>query len=66
MRVSWAAPTYAASIVAANVLTERMGLVPVGFGMVATAGTYAAATRLVKRLGGTDAPAILAMLGIAS
>ena len=40
---------YVAAIVAANVLTERFGLVPVGFGLVATAGTYAAAFVLIAR-----------------
>jgi uncharacterized PurR-regulated membrane protein YhhQ (DUF165 family) len=40
---------YVAAIVAANVLTERFGLVPVGFGLVATAGTYAAAFVLISR-----------------
>ncbi|MDR1998548.1 MAG: hypothetical protein LBQ06_01205 [Frankiaceae bacterium] len=32
---------YMASVVLANVLTARLGLVAVGFGLVATAGTYA-------------------------
>jgi len=40
---------YVAAIVAANVLTERFGLVPVGFGLVTTAGTYAAAFVLISR-----------------
>lgn len=43
------AASYVAAIVLANVLTERFGLVPVGFGLVATAGTYAAAFALVAR-----------------
>lgn len=48
-RIPWAAPVYVATIVAANILTENFGLVPVGFGLVATAGTYAAAFALVSR-----------------
>jgi hypothetical protein len=40
---------YIAAIVAANVLTQRYGLVPVGFGLVATAGTYAAGFALLAR-----------------
>ena len=40
---------YVAAIVLANVLTERFGLVPVGFGLMATAGTYAAAFVLISR-----------------
>lgn len=40
---------YVAAIVAANVLTARFGLVPVGFGLVATAGTYAAGFALLAR-----------------
>lgn len=37
-----AAAAYVAAIVTANVMTARLGLVPVGFGLMATAGTYAA------------------------
>lgn len=40
---------YAASIAAANVLTTRYGLVPMGFGLTATAGTYAAGAALLLR-----------------
>lgn len=40
---------YLAGVVLANVLTEHLGLVPVGFGLVTTAGTYAAAVVLVAR-----------------
>lgn len=40
---------YLGSIVAANWLTSRYGLVPVGFGLVATAGTYAAGLAFVAR-----------------
>ena len=37
-----AAAGFLATVVAANWLTERYGMVPVGFGLTATAGTYAA------------------------
>lgn len=40
---------YIGAIVAANVLTQRYGLVPVGFGLVTTAGTYAAGFALLAR-----------------
>jgi hypothetical protein len=41
--------SYLAAIIAANVLTQRFGLVPVGFGLVTTAGTYAAAWVILSR-----------------
>lgn len=40
---------YAAAIVAANWLTARHGLIPVGFGLTATAGTYCAGAALMLR-----------------
>lgn len=40
---------YVAAIVAANVLTQRFGMVPVGFGLLVTAGTYAAGFALLAR-----------------
>ena len=40
---------YVALIVMANVLTEHFGLVAVGFGLVCTAGTFAAGAVLVSR-----------------
>ncbi len=40
---------YAASITTANYLTARYGLVPVGFGLVTTAGTFAAGAALLLR-----------------
>lgn len=40
---------YVGAIVAANVLTAHLGLVPVGFGLVVTAGTYAAGFALLAR-----------------
>ena len=44
-----AAIAYAAAIVAANRLTSRYGLIPVGFGLTATAGTYCAGCALMLR-----------------
>jgi queuosine precursor transporter len=40
---------YAAAIIGANQLTLRYGLVPVGFGLTATAGTYCAGCALMLR-----------------
>ncbi|MCX5522238.1 VUT family protein [Streptomyces bobili] len=40
---------YITAIVAANWLTTRYGLVPVGFGLITTAGTYAAGAALLLR-----------------
>lgn len=40
---------HTATIAAANILTAQFGLVPVGFGLVATAGTYAAGAALLAR-----------------
>lgn len=40
---------YVGTIVAANAMTAYWGLVPVGFGLVATAGTYAAGFALLAR-----------------
>lgn len=44
-----AAVLYVALIVLANVVTSRYGLVPVGFGLAATAGVYAAGATLTVR-----------------
>jgi uncharacterized PurR-regulated membrane protein YhhQ (DUF165 family) len=45
-----AAPTmFVATVLAANLATSRLGLVPVGFGLTATAGTYAAGLGLAAR-----------------
>lgn len=44
-----AVAAYAAAILAANLMTARMGLVPVGFGMLVTAGTFAAGFALLAR-----------------
>lgn len=40
---------YVLSIVAANVLTDRYGMVAVGFGLLVTAGTFAAGAALLAR-----------------
>lgn len=40
---------YIAAIVAANVMTAQLGLVPVGFGLLVTAGTFAAGFALLAR-----------------
>jgi uncharacterized PurR-regulated membrane protein YhhQ (DUF165 family) len=44
-----AVAAYAGAIVGANYLTTRYGLVPVGFGLTATAGTYSAGVALMLR-----------------
>lgn len=50
-------------VVAANWLTARYGLIPVGFGLMATAGTWAAGGVLVARDFVQDAAGRLAVLG---
>jgi hypothetical protein len=40
---------YIASVVLANVLTEHLGIVPIGFGLIVTAGTFAAGLTLLAR-----------------
>jgi uncharacterized PurR-regulated membrane protein YhhQ (DUF165 family) len=57
-----AAVAFIAAVVAANWLTSEFGFVPVGFGLVATAGTYAAGFALVARDGIHDA---LGLRGVA-
>lgn len=57
------AVTYVATIAAANWLTSRYGLIPVGFGLVATAGTYAAGASFVARDSLQDAAGRRAVLG---
>jgi len=59
-----AAAAYLASIVAANWLTARYGFVPVGFGLMATAGTYAAGAAFVARDAVQDTAGRLAVLGV--
>ncbi len=44
-----AVAVFVATVVAANTLTARYGLIPVGFGMYATAGTAAAGLSLLVR-----------------
>ena len=60
---------YVAAIVAANALTAHYGLVPVGFGLLVTAGTYAAGLSLfmrdvVQRIAGQRWALIAMSLGI--
>lgn len=45
---------YVGSVVAANWLTHRYGLVPIGFGLVVAAGTFAAGVALLTRNLGQD------------
>lgn len=47
-RIAWFA-IYVGLIVTANVATQRLGLVPAGFGLLVTAGTYAAGLALLAR-----------------
>jgi hypothetical protein len=49
IRAGVAFVVYIGAIVAANWLTARFGLVPVGFGLLVTAGTYAAGFALLAR-----------------
>ena len=49
IKAAVAVAVYAGAIVAANILTAHLGLVPVGFGLVVTAGTYAAGFALLAR-----------------
>lgn len=49
MKRALAVLAYLFTIVAANWLTARYGFVPVGFGLAATAGTYAAGAAFVAR-----------------
>ena len=48
-RAAIAAAAFLATILAANYATTRYGMVPVGFGLVATAGTYFAGLSFVLR-----------------
>ena len=49
MRLTAAIAAYIASIVAANWATSTFGLVPIGFGLLVTAGTFAAGAALILR-----------------
>ncbi len=64
-----AAVGFVAAIIAANWLTNRYGFVPVGFGLTATAGTYAAGSTFTLRDGiqdtlGRDAVLIAITVGV--
>ncbi|MFC6154809.1 VUT family protein [Nocardioides yefusunii] len=48
-RLLLAIVVYIAAVVAANIVTDRLGLVTVGFGLYVTAGTYAAGFALLAR-----------------
>jgi uncharacterized PurR-regulated membrane protein YhhQ (DUF165 family) len=58
------AVVYVAAIVAANWLTNRYGLVPIGFGLLVTAGTFAAGLCLLVRNLGQDVLGRLVILGL--
>jgi len=58
-----AVAAYLATIVAANWLTAHYGLVPVGFGLLATAGTYAAGLAFVARDAVQDTSGRIVALG---
>jgi uncharacterized PurR-regulated membrane protein YhhQ (DUF165 family) len=55
---------YVACVVLANVLTEHLGLVPIGFGLVVTAGTFAAGGTLLARNLTQDVTGRLVILGL--
>lgn len=58
---------YVAAVVAANALTARYGMVAVGFGLAATAGTYAAGAALALRdLTQDYAGRLAVLLGVAA
>ncbi len=49
-KVSWVL-VYLATIIVANFMTERFGLVGIGFGLLVSAGTFAAGLALITRDG---------------
>jgi hypothetical protein len=59
-----AATAFVACIVAANYVTTRYGMVPVGFGLIATAGTYFAGLTFVLRDTVQDASGKAATMGL--
>ena len=70
MKIAVSVVVYAAAILAANIATARYGLVPVGFSLEATAGTYAAGFALlardfVHRYGGVEAALVAVAAGAA-
>lgn len=69
LRTFWAVLAYIGCVVVANWLTANFGLVPVGFGLAATAGTYAAGATFVARDAVQDAAGratVLAAIGVAA
>lgn len=72
MKLALSVTAYITAIVAANIMTSNMGLVGVGFGLVVTAGTFAAGFALfardfVHRYGGVKwALAAIAVGGVLS
>jgi uncharacterized PurR-regulated membrane protein YhhQ (DUF165 family) len=63
VRRFWATFAYLTTIVAANWLTARYGFVPIGLGLAATAGTYAAGLAFVARDAVQDTAGRLATVG---
>lgn len=59
----WAAAAFLGCIVAANVLTAEYGMVGVGFGLIATAGTWTAGLALLARDAVQDTAGRLAVAG---
>jgi len=53
---------YAAALAAANIATSRFGLVPAGFGLLVTAGTYTAGLALALRDGLHEAAGVRGVL----
>lgn len=58
------AAAYIATVVLANVLTEHYGLIAIGFGLTATAGTFAAGATLLARNLAQDVVGRLVVLGL--
>jgi hypothetical protein len=58
------AVAYIATVVLANWLTEHYGLVPVGFGLLVTAGTFAAGATLLARNITQDLTGRLVIIGL--
>lgn len=58
------AVAYVGCVVLANVLTKHYGLVPIGFGLLVTAGTFAAGASLLARNLTQDAVGRLAVLAL--
>lgn len=61
--ITIAVAVFVATVVAANVLTAAYGLIPVGFGLTATAGTAAAGATLLARDWVHDGAGRTAVLG---